>query len=286
MCGVTLSRQYAGRNAARILTRHKQSNACKEVRSQNKDNDATIVQCPSCPEIYQRLDALGEHRRRRHVLPLLESRAAEHKSRTDFPEYITSPNVMSAPFTDDDAGAPLLEYPTRDDATMGRRSESPVDLNMPDRSPPRDNQRMDAPATTQVTPKPTITPADSRFDCPWFQAALAKHRPRTCTNPILMNMVDLCRHAVSGREPHASFLRHCRHCKKHSTDQQVFKTEHGDDGELCIDEAIDDDAHSLWKQLYDLASEQLDEMEVTRHSCESHVPRSFDLTLICLRSNR
>jgi hypothetical protein len=162
------------------------------------------------------------------------------------------------------------------DFTMGHRARSPYDLDMLDRSPSRD---------PQTTRDRATTPAKPNIDCPWFQAALAKRRPRTCRNPVLRNMADLRRHAVRGRQPHMTFLRQCGTCRETFTNREVFESQHGNEGELCVDEALDDDAHSQWTQLYDIASEQLEGMSGTRHLCELHHTRSFNSILICLHSN-
>jgi hypothetical protein len=128
-----------------------------------------------------------------------------------------------------------------------------------------------------------ITSAASNIDCPWFKAALAKHRSRTCRNPVLKNLADLRRHAARGRRPHLPFLRQCRTCKRTLTNKGIFENKHGNDGEICVDRPIDDNPHVQWMQLYDIACEQLDGKDKKRqpHKSCSVALSDFSLTSIC-----
>jgi len=128
---------------------------------------------------------------------------------------------------------------------------------------------------------PIMMRSGTNIDCPWHKAALAKRLPRTCRNPVIKNMSDLRRHAARGTRPHLSFLRQCRTCRKIFTSQRTFELEHGYTGEFCVEEAVDDDPLAQWRQLYNIAWEQLDDKDGRRGLCRSkdigHVQSCADI---------
>jgi len=147
----------------------------------------------------------------------------------------------------------------RTDHIMTDLLASPTDREMTDRSPSRSRANIyDRVATPSITD----------IDCPWFIASVDMHFPRPCTNPFLENMSAVRRHATRGRKSHLPFLRQCRTCRKVFRDKHTFESRHGYTGEKCADRAITDNPQTQWKQLYNIACEQLDGLKSERKSCE------------------
>jgi hypothetical protein len=136
---------------------------------------------------------------------------------------------------------------------------------------PEENHSMVGWASSQLDqsmPDRSTTPHDPNIDCPWYNAAMAKNRPRTCRNPKLKDMAAVRRHIMRDRPPHLPFLKQCLHCKRLFLIQRVFERQHGYKGEICRDEPIENDLDAQWKQLYQIAREVLDNVDGSDHLSE------------------
>ncbi|KAF2683199.1 hypothetical protein K458DRAFT_51715 [Lentithecium fluviatile CBS 122367] len=133
--------------------------------------------------------------------------------------------------------------------------------------------------TDQNMPDRTTAPAKPNIDCPWFKAAMAMHRPRTCRNPKLPHMTDVRRHMSRGRRPHVPFLRQCRTCKKIFLDQGVFENQHGCDGEHCTDHPVDDNPDAQWRELYSISCRELGNMYEVGDLTTPQVPMQTPMQL-------